>query len=134
MKLSALTPVGVFCFLSTSVNVVLAVQGDDPLIILPKDRYTEWSDTSDGIRASGTSLGYTETTWNEFSASIEAKSYETINDETPGLISDVHNIMDGSTAAEYEASWDCYVNRKCVRVCVELSAIHQLLYTKSNCV
>jgi hypothetical protein len=77
----------------------------------PMDRYTPWASVKSTVRAAAQTIGYSETSWNKFSQSIEAKSWFTINQGSPELMDEVAII------GINEESWDCYIVSHCPCVC-----------------
>jgi hypothetical protein len=69
----------------------------------PMDRYTQWASVKSTIRVAAQTIGYSETSWNKFSQSIEKKSLFTINQDTPAFMDEVAII------GINEESWDCYI-------------------------
>ena len=76
-------------------------------IIYPTNRYKAYNSVCGDLKASADSLGYSATTWNLFTSSVDLLKYNSID---PSKLTFVNKLLDGSSTAQWQPSWDCWVN------------------------
>jgi hypothetical protein len=75
-------------------------------IPVPRSRYVEWSALQPKIQNDATALAYTESTWNEFSADIEKRSFGEIQGSS-GTSDQITRVINMGFSQE---QWDCWIS------------------------